>query len=578
MLNTLSAVRTRRFSWFQGLPVAASILFLVCFLYAGTGICEESLSAPVSASNNKDVEALILLLKQKGLLSEEEVQDFLQRISKGQQTPESPSMASQPSDVQDMEMLNQKIEDTNKKINQTQDNLLQRDRLNERRMDEIEEKIYEDMTVKQQKTSWAERIQLSGDIRLRYQADMYDENNSTELNDPESLGDIINTTVDRNRYRYRARLGLKAKLVDPREANVGKVDLGLRLATGNDDDPVSTNDTFGDAFNKDNILLDQAYLKWSWQPLEEKFGKLPKIGLIGGRMPNPFFSTDLVWDKDLNFEGLGMNLISDTLLSNSWSVFLAAGAFPLEEVELRQNDKWLYGAQIGWTHRPFWGLNYKVGVAIYNYENVQVDMTLEEETDKELIEDWDWSKPKFRQWGNSWAAIDPFDVSEYANWTTGLASDFKELNVTAMIDIDRFTPIHVIFWADYVKNLGYDRDEISNLETYLSITALEDQTEGYQFGVELGYPLVRAWGDWKVGLFYKYLEADAVLDAFTDSDFHGGGTDAEGYILKFQMGLYKNVWLESKYMSTNEIFEETEYRDSYQFAIDTFQLDINAAF
>ena len=76
-------------------------------------------------------------------------------------------------------------------------------------------------------------------------------------------------------------------------------------------------------------------------------------------MPNPFFSTDMVWDKDLNLEGLSMELTSDTLLSNSWNLFLTAGAFPLEEVELRSSEKWLYGGQVGFSHRPFWGLNYK---------------------------------------------------------------------------------------------------------------------------------------------------------------------------------------------------------------------------
>ena len=44
-------------------------------------------------------------------------------------------------------------------------------------------------------------------------------------------------------------------------------------------------------------------------------------------------------------------------------------------------------------------------------------------------------------------------------------------------------------------------------------------------------------------MLYRYLERDAVLDAFTDSDFHLGGTDAKGYQLGFDLGLSRGAWL-----------------------------------
>ena len=84
---------------------------------------------------------------------------------------------------------------------------------------------------------------------------------------------------------------------------------------------------------------------------------------------------------------------------------------------------------------------------------------------------------------------------------------------------------------------------------------------------------MRSFADWNCSLFYKRVEADAVLDAFTDSDFHGGGTDAKGWILGAQFGLYKNVWFSAKWRTADEIL--TEYG---QFAIDILQIDINAVF
>ena len=70
---------------------------------------------------------------------------------------------------------------------------------------------------------------------------------------------------------------------------------------------------------------------------------------------------------------------------------------------------------------------------------------------------------------------------------------------------------------------------------------------------------------------YKYLEADAVVDAFADSDFHLGGTDAKGWIVEYSRGIDENVWLTFKYLSASEITE-------LPFNVDVLQLDVNAKF
>jgi hypothetical protein len=100
---------------------------------------------------------------------------------------------------------------------------------------------------------------------------------------------------------------------------------------------------------------------------------------------------------------------------------------------------------------------------------------------------------------------------------------------------------------------------------------VKKETEGFQLGFTVGYPTVRNFAEWKGFLFYKYLGSDAVMDAFTDSDFHLGGTNAKGWILGGEFGLAKNVWLSSKWLTTNEI-------SGPPFAIDTFLLDLNAKF
>ena len=87
----------------------------------------------------------------------------------------------------------------------------------------------------------------------------------------------------------------------------------------------------------------------------------------------------------------------------------------------------------------------------------------------------------------------------------------------------------------------------------------------------LGNPEIGRPGAWRAFVAYNYVEADAVLDAFTDSDFHRGGTDAEGYIIGGELGLTNNSWARLRYLSADEI-------DGPLLGVDVFQLDFNAKF
>jgi Putative porin len=70
---------------------------------------------------------------------------------------------------------------------------------------------------------------------------------------------------------------------------------------------------------------------------------------------------------------------------------------------------------------------------------------------------------------------------------------------------------------------------------------------------------------------YKYIERDAVLDAYNDSDFHLGGTNAKGWVIGGNYGLMKNLWFTGRWLSTDVI-------TGPKYGIDTLQLDLNAKF
>jgi hypothetical protein len=95
-------------------------------------------------------------------------------------------------------------------------------------------------------------------------------------------------------------------------------------------------------------------------------------------------------------------------------------------------------------------------------------------------------------------------------------------------------------------------------------------------------PLVAKAGDWNAYLGYRYLGSDAVLDAFTSSDFGLGGTNNKGYIVGANIGVARNTWLNARWMSSDQIDSATPAQPSTaaksKFSVDLLQIDLNTRF
>lgn len=395
---------------------------------------------------------------------------------------------------------------------------------------------------------WIQGLKWEGDLRVRYQSDRFAKTNpAPSYFEAAGQTNVTNTTEQRDRERVRARLGLLAKVTPG-------VTAGFRLSTGNTSDPVSTNQTLGTYENKYSLVFDRAYLKLD--PRES-------FTISGGRIPNPFFSTDLVWDDDLNFEGAAATLRTPESSIAEFRPYVTAGAFPLQEIEqsttVKAKDKWFWGAQAGFDWRMGYNTRLKIGAAYYDFKNVEGIRNAVGTTY------YDKTQPLFRQKGNSVFDIDPAGGGKWA-----LASKFKLVNLTGTLDLAHFDPMHVIITGDYVKNIGFDRAEILARTVTKN---LEPKTTGWQARVAVGIPVIKDAEDWQVFFGYRRLDRDAVLDAFTDSDFHLGGTDAKGYFIGGMYGIDKNTWLSARWMSANEV-----HATSLPLAIDVLQVDLNAKF
>ncbi|MGA9110656.1 MAG: putative porin [Smithella sp.] len=397
---------------------------------------------------------------------------------------------------------------------------------------------------------WIKNIRFGGDMRLRYEGDRFDKNNGYYFI-PSNPTQLMNTTTDHDYFRYRVRIGVEVPINDQMEAII-------RLGTGNTTVPVSTTITMGNFMERDTGYFDLAYIRWHpWNFLTFE----------GGRMPNPWFSSDLLWSPSLNFEGFALTM--NKSVTETLTPFLTIGAFPLEQDSLTSNSKYLTAGQLGLERKKEKGISWKIGAAYYNFSNITGEMN--NPSNPDLM---DWSAPLYMQKGNT---IFNIETTGSANaYLFALASQFREFNVTANFDIGFWNPVHIVFLGDYVRNLGFN---LSDVEQRTGLPNAGD-IDGYQAGVAVGYPEVKEFGQWKTYLYYKYLGADAVVDAFTDYDFHLGGTDAKGWIVGADLGLAKNLWLTARWFTADEIHGNQLSQSGFggPLAIDVLQVEVNARF
>lgn len=445
---------------------------------------------------------------------------------------------------------------------------------------------------------WLRNIKISGDMRLRAQDDFFGSDNSQNayldyLNINQDGGVLaaqtknqayLNTTKDRLRLRERFRLAIDAKITDGLTA-------GLRLSTTNQFSPVSSNQTLGNTAETYQVAIDRAFLQYDF--IDGKNNDW--FSLYGGRIANPWMSTEMVYSPDLSFEGFAGTFRwrmkqTDPVVKNYQpaqansrfglqmgpqtpdSLFLTLGAFPIQEVNFSTGDKWLFGGQLGADWLVHNDSRLKVAAAYYDYKNIRARANARDSFAN------DWTAPQFTQKGNTRVPINSNDgfnsrctdsqSLQGQGCLFGLASDFKIFNATLMYDFADFAPIHALVSLDYAKNLGYDAKRIEReFPGYLGADN-KARTDAAQIRLDVGDQEIRRFKDWSAIVAYRYMQRDAVLDAFTDTIFHQGGTDAKGWMIGGNYGLAKNTWLMFRWFNTESI-------DGPPLNIDTATLDLN---
>ena len=321
---------------------------------------------------------------------------------------------------------------------------------------------------------------------------------------------------NKDRQRIRARLGAYTE-INP------QVNTGIRIATGGGDDARSTNQDLDNYFDKKQLWLDQAYIDYHPTAVKD-------LHLIGGKMPQPWVSMgDVIWDSDINPEGLAATY-KHNLGNSGIEMFGSAGYYTLKDnvdgegVQFR-NDLSLYAGQLGARFAPTDSLKVTLGGSVYSYNN-----------------DKDSACP------TTGTKTTPCALAVNGNST----DEFRLYEGFGQVDIANL-PVPLSLYGQYVHNAATDSDQDNAW-----LVGFKSKLNAFSLDYN-----------------YRDIQRNAVVGAFTDSDFANGTTGSRGHKVKVGYEIDKNFGVGVTYFLTKADYATTTQKDANA---NTLQLDVEAKF
>lgn len=322
-------------------------------------------------------------------------------------------------------------------------------------------------------------IRFSGDLRFRVE---------TFRNQG---FDALEKTPDRNRMRLRARLAL--------DGTINKhFDWGMRLATGAFTNPVSSNQTFTDFFERKPFALDRAFIRYD--------SKSDKVGvqLIAGKFEPTFRRTQMVWDDDISVEGTSEALYFKTK-SPLRQIKLVAFQLPFSEVPIGK-DGVVYGGQLQADWQASTKLSGNVNIGYYEWNQAdQVLLGLGASATQ--VNGGIFNGSTITGGQNSVLGTTNRIIRNAAGQPIGFLAGFNLVDVLSTLTWQATGRLPLTFTLDYVHN---------------ATGRVRDEKDGYWVGGQVGQ--VKEKGDWLFGYFYTRIQQDAVLVPFNFDDILGSNS------------------------------------------------------
>lgn len=342
-----------------------------------------------------------------------------------------------------------------------------------------------------------------GDIRVR-----------GERRDGENAAGADGT---RDRARYKLTFGIKTK------ANDFYTDLALAMGAGgrSDNATFAGDSNFNSLNDKESLFVKRAMIGWNvtdWLNLE------------AGRINNPLYTTSMVWDGDLTFEGLAEK--AKFKVGNA-DVFLTAAQ----------------SSYIG-DHKRYDGSGDRSTAELLAFQAGARFPVTDAVSAKAAITYTTYLHDQNRNTGVFSPASDTASAATAAARSIGI-NDLDTIEVPFEVNWMAASTIGFRVFGDYVNNLsGNDRADAA-CAVDATVCGAGSDHDGWMLGIGIGSAKDLAAfesnkmkkGDWNAKLWYQNVGAYAVDANAVDSDFFDSRVNMEGIVLKTQYNVRDNVFV-----------------------------------
>jgi hypothetical protein len=332
-------------------------------------------------------------------------------------------------------------------------------------------------------SSGLSEFRISGDLRVRYEA--------REGRLPPTAT-VPNDLSERERFRYRFRTLFSGRL--PNDWSFG---FRLETAGGSRSSNVTMGDDGGPfAKTGDAVNIGQIYATWA---------PSPRFSLTVGRMANPFVTTSMVWDGDINPEGFAEQIKyrdgdNEFFANLGQFLYSTGGTKNAFGIGSNANDIFILGTQLGYK-RYIEGATtfFQIAPVLYSYAGL----------DKV----------------NNPAAFSGI----FAAGKQAAVNDLLVLEVPVEYNwLIGGTPVRV--FGDYAMNLDGD-DRASKFAGVVKSGEDTAYTIGAQYGKASNA------GEWDVKAFYQSVGAFALDPNLVDSDIFDSRTNMKGLVISANYAL-----------------------------------------
>jgi Putative porin len=370
-------------------------------------------------------------------------------------------------------------------------------------------------------------VELYGDMRVRYEQ----RQGTTADVVPGSPGP--NDTLKRSRERYRLRLGLRGTLADDWF-------FGLRIETSTN--PRSTNVTFGDdagPFGKasDALGVGQAYLGYTG---------IRDVRLTFGKMPNPLVTTLMVWDGDINPEGLAQQW------KHSYNLNFGGGTTSAAVESYSKDGKNAVAAVEAEPFKVKLDLFVNLAQFVYDDSNPENPLGPRGVSGGRLVPNSDswllaWQMgaklnfpknvyfqvaPVLYTYTGNGDSFNTFFVGGQQGLTNTASMATNQVGTNSLLVLEvpaefgfKIGELPFRIFGDFAVN--FDADDRA-----IAAGHPEAQDERYAYQIGLGIGQLKAKHDWQLQAFWQHTEQYALDPNLVDSDFFDSRVNMEGVVVQ----------------------------------------------